>query len=123
MELFTFVLILHLIGAALAGIIVLGSVWMVVLRAKEWFMKLARWLAYVFGFVGVTGVLLAMLSANTTVLSVCDNLVLYGGIFALTEGLLLWRAEKLSQPLSAKPLITGTTVPALAALLAIVAGF
>jgi hypothetical protein len=77
-------LLTHILGGILAGLVVFRSVYVLVKNQKETYKNLIRALSFLAAFEVLSGILLAYTSPSITAQSLCTNIFLYLSIIALT---------------------------------------
>ena len=88
------VLIAHISGAILTGIIGVFAVGAMILKKETVYRRAALVLAALGAFEVLSGTVLAVLSKSISVASVCGNIALYVGAVAFVETLIYMRMRK-----------------------------
>jgi heme A synthase len=114
---YSIILILHIVGACMAGLAALSTAFVIGREQQRSYRSSAIILGALGGFQVVSGVLLAFVSPQITILSLCNNIALYLSTWFVLETLLFLRMNKISVPFPFTPALS----PVIASLVLMVA--
>ncbi len=117
------ILIVHIFGAILTGVVGLASVAAMVAGRSQWYGMLSKTLAYLATFEVLSGTALAILSLEISVASVCGNVAIYLAFVASIEALLFMRMRQAAIRFPFTKTLSPVSVSLVALLAGLVLGF
>ncbi len=91
---YTAVLVVHILGALVTGVVALAAIVALIARKREWYRTAAVALAFLAAFEVMTGTALAFLSIEVSVASVCANIAVYLALVACIESVMWMRMRR-----------------------------